>query len=155
MFKQTVLLFYFEKNEKWTLPYCLTSLKYACSEKLYFFECSKINILFKSEGNSNDIDSKIKTYLFRIIQEALTNILKHSQANSASIQLFFDKEFVKLLIEDDGVGFDKSNIKSQNSNGLNNIKDRVALLKGTCSVKSETLKGTQIHIEIPLRKKIL
>ncbi|HBF87685.1 MAG TPA: hypothetical protein DDX39_03500 [Bacteroidales bacterium] len=130
----------------------VSAVRNICNE---ISETTKINILFKSEGNSNDIDSKIKTYLFRIIQEALTNILKHSQANSASIQLFFDKEFVKLLIEDDGVGFDKSNIKSQNSNGLNNIKDRVALLKGTCSVKSETLKGTQIHIEIPLRKKIL
>lgn len=113
-------------------------------------ETTNINLQFKVEGSGMALDLEVKTYLFRIIQEALTNIIKHARAKNASVSLIFTEFAVFIHIEDDGKGFNPSKTKGQKSNGLNNISDRVSLLSGKIFIASENLKGTKINIEIPI-----
>ena len=125
-----------------------TAIKNICNE---ISETANINIDYNIDGSSKMLNTEIKTYLFRIIQEALTNIIKHAKAKNAKITIKFYTEKVHINISDDGIGFNINEIKPANSNGLNNINDRVLLLSGFISLKSEKLKGTEIDIEIPLK----
>ena len=124
-----------------------TAIRNICNE---ISETTDINIQYNVEGSSKMLNLEVKTYLFRIIQEALTNILKHSEAKNASIHILFADEVIFVDIEDDGKGFNQSKTKQLNSNGLNNINDRVSLLSGKFVIISEVLKGTKINIEIPI-----
>ncbi|MCF8299143.1 MAG: HAMP domain-containing protein [Saprospiraceae bacterium] len=123
-----------------------TAIRNLCNE---ISETAKINIQFNAEGIKKNLDIIIKTYLYRITQEALTNIIKHSEAKNATILIKIEDDVIKLEINDDGQGFDKSKIKI-NTNGLNNIKDRIALLSGSFTINSEISKGTTLYIEVPL-----
>lgn len=87
--------------------------------------------------------------IYRIVQEALNNILKHSGANNASITLARRKKVYLLEIDDDGVGYDSSNPAAQNGFGLANIINRVNLLNGKLKISAEPGKGTNIKIFIP------
>lgn len=124
----------------------ITAIRNICNE---ISESTKINIQFKTDGIKNTLNLKVKTHIFRITQEALTNILKHSKAKNAIINILFKENVIIITIQDDGQGFDKSKIKLLNSHGLNNIKDRITLLSGNFTIRSEISKGTQIYIEIP------
>lgn len=124
-----------------------TSIRNLCNE---ISESAKINITYNSEGSNAGLDIKVKTYIYRVIQEALTNILKHSDAKNAIINISFQTSVIILHIEDDGKGFDKASIKKLNTNGLNNIKDRISLLSGKFTITSEISKGTKINIEVPI-----
>ncbi len=96
----------------------------------------------------------METALFRIIQEALTNIVRHADAESASISLEFNKTFVAVRIEDDGRGFDLDEVMRSRHDerglGLLGMKERAKLLGGILSVKSQPGLGTEIAIEIPI-----
>lgn len=116
-------------------------------------ETSQIHIQFSVQGSNNLLNQKSKTYIFRIAQEALTNIVKHAQAKNASVQLSFDEKYCNLKIEDDGIGFDTALNRKENSNGLNNIYDRVKLLSGKYDIQSQNNKGTRIIVEIPITQK--
>lgn len=124
-----------------------TAVRNTCNE---LSETSCINIKYTVKGTSKLLSDEIKTYLFRIIQEALTNIIKHSKADAADINLNFEEQLVLITIEDNGVGFDQIETKSLKSNGLNNINDRVSLLSGKFVIDSEPYKGTKLSIEIPI-----
>jgi len=98
------------------------------------------------------LDSRIEKILYRVCQEALNNILKHSHAKNVNIQLIKHEHSVVLLIDDDGVGFEieKVDLTSNFSGiGLISMKERVSALNGVFSISSEKNKGTEILIEIP------
>jgi len=124
-----------------------TSIRNICNE---ITETTDINVQYKVEGSGKNLNLEVRIYLFRIIQEGLTNIIKHSNAQNANILLLFKEDVISICIEDDGCGFDQSKEKSFKSNGLNNIKDRVALLSGKLVIISAILKGTKISIEVPV-----
>jgi len=93
--------------------------------------------------------------LFRIAQEAITNIEKHAQARIARLQIKVDGHSVLLKIQDDGCGFDADRKKRKGKwggVGLTNIRERAAALGGTCEVKSAPNKGTAITVRIPLQQ---
>lgn len=96
----------------------------------------------------------LTTSLFRIAQEAINNILRHSQAGSVQIRLSVDAEVVCLRVEDDGRGFDVSQITAQalqlNHLGLLGIQERAGLLRGEVSLESAPGKGTRLEVHIPL-----
>jgi len=101
-----------------------------------------------------DIDDKIKKVaLFRIIQEALNNIQKHSGATKAKIKIELTEKNLSLVITDNGVGFDTERLKigdrSDGGFGLFNMKERVELLNGRLEVKSKINHGTKIIVNIP------
>ena len=112
-------------------------------------ELTNIQFFIKIEGNSQLKNKDYQIYIFRIIQEGLTNIVKHAQAQKASLEMYFNDDKIKITIADDGIGFDKNKIDILNSKGLSNIKNRILLLSGKLNIQSEKGKGTKITIEIP------
>ena len=110
-----------------------------------------ISISFKCENIPESLDKKLQIYLYRISQEAINNITKHSQATEASIKITCVDNNIFLNIADNGKGFDSNKINIQ-GNGILNIKQRVELLKGECSLLTSIGKGTRISIKIPISK---
>ncbi|HOY31771.1 MAG TPA: histidine kinase [Bacteroidales bacterium] len=104
-----------------------------------------IKINFNYNQIPTNCSRDIKTYTYRIIQEALTNIVKHSEANHAEINLTFENNIINLSIADDGKGFDKNNIRS-GANGINNIRSRTEILGGGFDIKSSPGNGTVLNI---------
>lgn len=91
----------------------------------------------------------IELNLFRILQESLTNIIRHSQATTVHVKLRCTPSNVTLKIEDDGIGIPKEKLTSHTSFGLIGMRERVSYCNGTISIASNN-KGTSIHINIPL-----
>jgi len=104
-----------------------------------------------SEGER--LPGPIEVALYRIAQEAITNIVRHARASWASVVLLQQDRSVTLLIEDDGVGFDPTSVKANAPKGclgLIGMKERVALLGGNLAVESVPGSGTTIQVRIPL-----
>lgn len=101
------------------------------------------------EESVNAIDQKIQMELFKIIQELMTNTLKHASADQIDIHLSIIDNELSLLFEDNGKGFETSEIT--NGIGFDNIKSRVDELKGTFHIDSSKNRGTVISIEIPIK----
>lgn len=93
---------------------------------------------------------QISKALHRIVQEALTNIRKHSQASQVDIQLNTTSDAVNLVIEDNGQGFDP-NQRNADSFGLQGMRERVAAIGGTLQLKAESGNGCQITVRLPLQ----
>lgn len=112
-------------------------------------ESSGIIVDLHHEGFSMPVEGKINTYLYRISQEALNNIVKHSGASFARIDLNSDSEKVYLTILDTGNGFSYSDNKKLCGNGISNMRERVHLLNGDIQITSDSKTGTKIYLEIP------
>lgn len=95
----------------------------------------------------SEINNVVKINVYRIIQEGLQNIIKHSKANKASVLADLFEEKFRLRIIDNGIGMDVTKIKK--GIGFSNITDRVKLLKGTFELESKTNNGTELIIIIP------
>ncbi|MEI6575609.1 MAG: histidine kinase [Bacteroidota bacterium] len=107
-----------------------------------------IHLIFEAEANNMAIDSKAQNYLFRILQEAMTNIIKHARASKIIVQIYTTGNVFILNIEDNGRGFHHSQVGT--GNGLSNIRERINLIHGKLDISSFPGKGTRIGIEIPL-----
>ena len=96
----------------------------------------------------------VETTLYRLVQEALTNVLKHAGASEISVIIERQPDEVRLIVEDDGRGFTDAPISSEPKNasqlGLIGMQERVALLNGTLTVESALGSGTTIFARIPL-----
>ncbi len=96
---------------------------------------------------------EIETGLYRISQEALNNIVKHSSAKEFSLQLVRHPHFLRLIIEDDGIGFNINNLKQDSTKkgiGLTNMSERAFSLNGKCIIDSKEGAGTEIIVDIPV-----
>ena len=107
----------------------------------------EINTQFHTNQNKERLEPLKEIQLYRIVQEALQNILKHAQAKNLFIQLNKHKDQLSLMIEDDGKGIPESPGEGM---GLKNIKQRVQLLKGTFTVDSSPERGTVLNVQIPV-----
>ena len=113
-------------------------------------QASNISIDFEFLPLKKKLEERISTYLYRITQEALNNVVKHSQATEASVELLELGNYIQLIIEDNGKGFDiDKNIKSQ-GNGIYNMRERVNVIGGRIEIISRLEEGTTINIKIPL-----
>lgn len=122
-----------------------------------FEEDTGIKVTLKTYGSFSDLESAVQIALFRITQESLSNIRKHSKANATSIIIEKSLTKVNLSIIDDGIGFDTENYKSDNNFissgfGLMNIKERVELLNGNFHISSSSNLGTKLSLFIPLNE---
>ncbi|PLX13318.1 MAG: hypothetical protein C0598_03930 [Marinilabiliales bacterium] len=114
-------------------------------------EMSKINFSFNSFDFNERIDSKLEKALYRICQESLNNIIKHSMAKNANYQIFKQDRLIVLVIDDDGCGFDINfeNEINREGIGLIGMRERVLAFGGSFSLDSQLNSGTEIIIEIP------
>lgn len=109
---------------------------------------SEVKIL----GEEKRLDTHIEIGLFRIIQEALNNIEKHSEAANVWVRIDFRDSVVSAVIEDDGQGFDSAESVGNESFGLMGMRERINLLRGELSIKSEKGKGTKVFVTVPLKQ---
>ena len=120
-----------------------------------FSKRAGIEVSFKSElANSEvSIHRDRSTTLFRILQELLTNIARHANAKKVIVTLASTKNYISLIVEDDGVGFDTAIRTGEKSLGLLGIEERLALHNGKFEVYSRTGEGTRSVVTIPLIEK--
>lgn len=113
-----------------------------------------IDVTFELEEAVKPLLPEVEMGLFRWAQGVIGNIIQHSQARHAAIELRREGDEVMLCISDDGKGFDVSQLtgidKGGRGAGLFSIKERIGLLGGTCSVQSQTGKGTTVTARIPI-----
>ena len=108
------------------------------------------------EGYEEDrrLPPETEEALFRIVQEALNNVVKHAQTDRAEVRLRLRDEAVSVLVEDRGVGFDPTRVSSGASHlGLTSMRERVRALGGTLEIESQPRAGTRIKVEVPLAEK--
>jgi PAS domain S-box-containing protein len=109
----------------------------------------KLNVVLETKSFSEtSINTHKSLMVFRIIQEALNNAIKHARAKSVLIRISTQKNTLHLQIKDDGVGFEQHKIKK--GAGLNNIQNRVYLSNGLLSLETAPGNGCTINIKIPV-----
>ncbi|KJJ43001.1 histidine kinase [Bacillus subtilis] len=114
----------------------------------------KVKIHFQCIGETEDkrLAPQFEVALFRLAQEAVSNALKHSESEEITVKVEITKDFVILMIKDNGKGFDlkEAKEKKNKSFGLLGMKERVDLLEGTMTIDSKIGLGTFIMIKVPL-----
>lgn len=123
-------------------------LEYAIQELTESINTVQINFHFEAFDISKNISKNIQLTLYRICQEAVSNIIKYAKADEVIIQLSQDQNEIRLTIEDNGIGFDKETINK--GLGLNNMKNRMELLNGSILIQSAYNQGTTIEATCPL-----
>ncbi|TDT46502.1 histidine kinase [Maribacter spongiicola] len=110
-----------------------------------------ISIQVKDFGLDNRLENSLQLTLFRIIQELITNTIKHAKATKVNIHLTNHGDSLNILIEDNGIGFESNIvIAASNGMGLKSIDKRITHLDGTLHIESEPGKGSTIIIDIPI-----
>jgi signal transduction histidine kinase len=115
-----------------------------------FAEQTGIRVEFSSAIPADRLPSEVETALYRVVQESLTNIAKHSHADRVSILLTRKQSSVAAVIEDDGDGFDAGSTP-EGGFGLVGMRERLALMDGTLQIESSEGSGTTVVAEVPLR----
>ncbi len=106
-----------------------------------------ITVQYQSFGMDMRLDSSVEIIIYRIVQELLSNVLKHAAASAALVQLIRENNRLHILVEDDGSGFDAAILDTHHHAGWNNIRSRVDYLKGRLELNPEPGKGTSVSIE--------
>jgi signal transduction histidine kinase len=124
------------------------AMKGFCKE---FGENHKVEVAFASEGMPPIVPSDISLCLFRVMQEGLHNALKHSGVKLFDVMLLGSPAEIRLTVRDLGKGFDPELAKDTPGLGLVSMQERVRLVKGTISISSRPLSGTEINVRVPLQ----
>ncbi|MBT2615076.1 MULTISPECIES: sensor histidine kinase [Bacillaceae] len=107
-----------------------------------------VNLNFVNLGQVKRLPSDMEVALFRLVQEAVQNSLKHADPKQIQVKLSISKEMVTVVVKDDGKGFDSS-IQKEGSFGLVGMRERVELLEGEMTIDSQPGAGTLVFIQIP------
>ena len=110
----------------------------------------KIKIEVIDFGLNKRLKNSLEITIFRIIQELITNVIKHAEAKNATINISLYDENLNIIIEDDGKGFDFKKVNFKKGMGISSIKTRIEHLKGTFKIDSTLEKGSSIIIDIPI-----
>ncbi len=111
-------------------------------------ENTRLIIRGEDEINWNSLNPEKKVILYRVLQEIMINMKKHSQASLVAIVFSEEKKFVKVQYSDNGVGLSNERLKS--GNGIQNMENRIFSIKGKLNFESERDKGLKISIQIPV-----
>jgi signal transduction histidine kinase len=114
-----------------------------------FSESSGIEVDLEAQLSETRLPSEVETTLYRIVQEALTNVVKHAEANKVSILLVRRDGAVTAVIEDNGRGFEPDAVKTD-SLGLDGMRERAELHDGRLTIETSPGSGTTLAVEIPL-----
>ncbi|RLQ93015.1 sensor histidine kinase [Planomicrobium sp. Y74] len=105
-------------------------------------------LTFESNGTERRLPSSYETSIFRLVQEAISNAIRHGKATAIEVKLEWLKEHVSITVSDNGTGFDQSIVKNQ-SFGLIGMKERIELIKGDFIINSSLGEGTILMFQIP------
>jgi signal transduction histidine kinase/ABC-type uncharacterized transport system substrate-binding protein len=116
------------------------------------FSRTGINVSVRGLEPSPRLPAHVENGLFRIVQEAMTNVVKHARATEVIISLSKEKEKATLSVEDNGVGYDSTRFSRADGKsgwGLITMTERALALRGTCRIESSPGLGTQVVVEVP------
>ena len=111
---------------------------------------SGIKTEFSEPSRDMEMNETIKTGIFRIFQESLTNVARHAEAGKVSVDLQQDKGYIVLRIEDDGVGFNKLQVNNKRTLGILGMKERTNMMGGSYDITSLPGKGTVVVVSVPI-----
>jgi len=114
-----------------------------------FGERQKVEIDFRSDVSS-PVPLQIGLSLFRVLQEALTNVIKHSGVRRVEVQLHEKSAQIQLVISDSGSGFNVESALQGRGLGLTSMRERVRLVNGTIAIESKPMDGTTVDVRVPL-----
>jgi len=115
-----------------------------------------LDVLFKLEGEERNLSSIVSVTLYRIIQEACNNAVRHSNAKTISVRIAFFDNNIEIDIEDNGDGFDLYKVETKGKEdflhgfGLSTMRERTRLLSGSFSIDTKVGAGTKIHVFVPV-----
>jgi signal transduction histidine kinase len=109
-----------------------------------------VQVDYVVRGLVNRLPPEMETSIYRIVQEGLTNIARYANATHASVIVGYRHNMIRVIIEDNGVGFDPSIVYTQNKSlGLQGIRERAGLFEGSLTIESQPGSGTSLFVEIP------
>jgi signal transduction histidine kinase len=114
-------------------------------------EQQKVEIEFSQTGIPHSLPKEIALCLFRVLQEALQNAVKHSGARQFRVELHGTSGTIDLTVNDLGVGFDQEQVLERRGLGLISMRERMQLVGGQFSIESKPGSGTTIHARTPLK----
>lgn len=113
---------------------------------------TKISVDLVVFGVEQPLKSSVKAAMFRLVQECLNNVEKHSGASMVQVKIEFQENTLRLVVKDDGIGFDQAAQKAKGgSYGLLGMRERAQLLEGTMELQSSPGEGTKVMFQIPVK----
>jgi two-component system sensor histidine kinase UhpB len=113
-----------------------------------------VRVTIEEESGPRRLPAQVETALFRVVQEVITNIVRHAAARNVDISLQFENDTVSINVEDDGIGFDMVEMTltpdTQRGLGLLGMFERIELLGGEMEIDTAPGYGTKIRIQVPL-----
>lgn len=126
------------------------ALRSYCAE---FSRLAGIPVKFSCQGLPESLPPEVALCLYRVAQEGLRNIAKHSRAPRAAVTLAGAPGAMRLSITDSGIGFDANAVKGQGGLGIPSMEERVRLVNGSIQIESAPGKGTRITVHVPLPRR--
>ena len=104
-------------------------------------------------GRERRLPSGLEVAIFRLVQEALNNVIKHSKATHVEVFVEYQESFIRVLVKDNGVGFDHLKVEKEKGRfGLMGMKERVQLLEGDMEIESVENLGTSVTVSVPIKE---
>lgn len=110
---------------------------------------SAVDVTLQTNLPTVRIDKQVEIMLYRVSQEAVSNALRHGHPTHISLNLFEKDDYLHLIIEDDGRGFQQQRSRSSDGQGIHNMHERVTLLNGKFRLTSTPGKGTKVQVSVP------
>lgn len=123
-------------------------LEIALKDLCDYYNTTKTSIEFQPMNIEKNLSSHVQINIYRIVQELLSNAIKHSKANNILVQCSQSDDFFFITVEDNGIGFNQDHLNSTEGLGMHNLKTRIELLKGKMEIISAQNEGTSINIEL-------
>jgi signal transduction histidine kinase len=111
-----------------------------------------IPLHFETNQSEIDLERNFSTNVFRVYQEALTNIARHANATAVNTRFVYHDDFIQLMIKDNGDGIDLNEVHKKQSLGLISMKERARLFRGEVLVENVVPHGTIVILKVPLPK---
>jgi signal transduction histidine kinase len=114
----------------------------------------RTELIAPPDWNDEALEATAAAQLLRIIQESLSNARKHSQAQHVQVRLEVEDSHARVVVEDNGVGFDPDSLKKGQPDhyGLRFMRERAEQIGGHLQVQSASGKGTRVEVEVPVKK---
>jgi signal transduction histidine kinase len=117
-----------------------------------FTKHREISVNFSTKGEEPELDRDMALTLFRIGEECLMNVLKHSGAGTCDVSLSFAQDRVVLEVKDSGIGFEPSVLRTSTGVGLESMRARLRSMSGRLRIDSVPKRGTRVHAEVPINR---
>jgi two-component system NarL family sensor kinase len=127
-------------------------LEPALSDLCKSLNSEQTSVDFEAFNLRDTYEQALQITVYRIVQELLTNAIKHAEAHSVMVQCSENENRLYITVEDDGKGFEPASVELKEGIGLSNIRNRVNLLQGSVEISSRPGEGTTFSIEIPLHE---